>query len=173
MRHKLSLSIALGLLLTSGGFAQGPASAVEKLDQLRLELIDVQAQEEFLRTRAEQLEEAMKPQNIERSLAGVGSTKPEELREFRRQQLERERQLILTQLEAAVAKRARLQSEITQLEVRAYHESAQPSPVSPLSQALIAGSPAAARALFIGLISGAFAMVGGAIFLIRRMRRNR
>lgn len=90
MRYKVGLIVLSILVLANHSLAQQSTTADEKLANLRLELIDVQGQEAFLRTRVQQLEEDIKPENIARSLAGYGSTKPEELREFRRRQLELE-----------------------------------------------------------------------------------
>ena len=170
MRYALTLTVFSILLLPAFALAQ-PSTSVEKLEKLRFELIDVQAQEERLRARLQQLEEDIKPENIARSLAGVGSTKPEELREFRRRQLENEKTKISQQLESVVAKRARLEAEIRSLEVKAYQESAQPTPSS-LSQSLVATLSNPTRSLFIGFAGGAFAVAGGALFFIRRLRRR-
>src|ERR1044072_8577118 len=104
--------------------AQQATSAAETADQLRLQLIHVQAKEEGLRTRAQQLDEALKPENIERSLAGVGSTKPEELRETRRKQLQIERDGVEWQLKVLETSRPRLESAIRDADARAYQESA-------------------------------------------------
>jgi hypothetical protein len=167
MRYAFTLIVFSILLLP--GFVLGQSlTAVEKLEKLRLELIDVQAQEERLRARLQQIEEDIKPENIARSLAGVGSTKPEELREFRRRQLENERTKISQQLESVVAKRARIEAEMRSLEVKAYHESAQPTPSS-FSQSLVASLSNPSRPLFIGFAGGVFALTGGAIFFIRRL----
>src|SRR6185436_11833976 len=96
----MKLQFALVLILLSVGFvnAQQAPSAAETVDQIKLHLLDLQAKEEELKGRALQLEEALKPENIERSLAGVGSTRPEELREARRRQLTIERDSVLAQL---------------------------------------------------------------------------
>ena len=90
MKYKLTLILLSVLVFTNHSLAQQATTADEKLEKLRLELIDVQGKEAFLRTRSQQLEEDIKPENIARSLAGYGSTKPEELREFRRRQLVRD-----------------------------------------------------------------------------------
>ena len=83
---------------------------------------------------------------------GIGSTKPEELREFRRRQLELERKSVLKQLEAVSAKRLQLEAEIALVETQAYHESAQPKPSS------LSGAHSAltntTRPLLIGLAGG-------------------
>ena len=167
MRYKLSLIVLSILFLTNQGLAQR-STAVEKLEKLRLELIDVQGNEEFLRTRAQQLDEDLKPENIARSLAGIGSTKPEELRESRRRQLELEKKSVLAKLDGVVAKRVKLEAEIAQTEIQAYHESAQPKP--DISQSLMGRLPNMSRPLLVGVTGGIFAVMGGAIFLVRRFR---
>jgi hypothetical protein len=168
MRYQLSLIVLSILLLTTQAAAQ-PATAVEKLEKLRLELIEVQGNEDALRARAQQLEEDVKPDNIARSLAGIGSTKPEELREFRRRQLELEKKSVLLQLDAVSAKRVQLEGAIAALEAQAYQESAQPK-TSSISQSLIARLPQTTRPLLIVVAGGLFAAMGGAILLIRRLR---
>jgi len=79
------------ILLLSGLFAttaMAQASAQEIAANLRLQLSEIEVRQAELQARDEQLEEDLKPENIERSLAGVGSTHPERLREERRRQLE-------------------------------------------------------------------------------------
>jgi hypothetical protein len=167
----MNYAIVLSILFLSTSAVAQTSTAVEKLEKLRLELIDVQGQEERLRARLDQIEEDIKPENIARALAGVGSTKPEELREFRRRQLEIEKTKVSQQLESVVAKRAQLETQIKSLEVQTYHESAKPTPSS-LSQSLAATLTNPTRQLFIGLAGGAFVVMGGAIFFIRRIRRK-
>lgn len=167
MRYAFTL-IVFSILLFPGFALAQPSTSVEKLEKLRFELIDVQAQEERLRARLQQIDEDLKPENIARALAGVGSTKPEDLREFRRRQLENEKNKISQQLDTIVAKRAQLEAEIRSLEVKAYHESAQPTPSS-FSQSLVTTLSNPARPLIIGFAGGAFALMGGAVFFIRRL----
>ena len=73
-------------------------SAAQSLVELRARLAEVENKEKELNARARQLDEDLKPENIERSLAGIGSTKPEELREHRRRQLTIERDGVRAQL---------------------------------------------------------------------------
>src|SRR5215510_14412191 len=96
----MKLQVALILILLSFVFAhaQEAPSAAETVDQIKLRLLDLQAKEEELKYRSVELEEALKPENIERSLAGVGSTRPEELRAARRKQLSIERDSVQSQL---------------------------------------------------------------------------
>jgi chromosome segregation ATPase len=79
---------------------------------LRAELRDVQAKEADLEARAEDIDYALKPENIERSTAGYGTTHPEELREQRRKQLENERLRVRKQLDGLVSSHTRLDQAI-------------------------------------------------------------
>ncbi|HET6669334.1 MAG TPA: hypothetical protein VFH15_03790 [Pyrinomonadaceae bacterium] len=169
MKYKLSLIVLSVLVLTSNVLAQQSTPAEERLERLRLELISVQGKEANLRTRVQLLDEDIKPENIARSLAGFGSTKPEELREFRRRQLELEKKGVLQQLETISAKRLQLEAEIALAETQAYHESAQPKRSS-VFQAFVARSSNTSRPLLIDLVAGVFAVMGGGIFVIRRFR---
>lgn len=125
MRQKVGL-ITFLLLLTFGAAvqAQQTASAAEKADKLRAQLLDIQTKEDELKARAEYLDEALKPENIEHSLAGIGSTKPEELRETKRRQLQKQRDGITSQLTTLEAARLRLESAILDADARAYQQSA-------------------------------------------------
>lgn len=76
------------------------------------ELRDVEAQQSDLQARAEEIEYALKPENIERSVAGYGTMRPEELREQRRRQLESEKLRVQKQLEQLAANHTRLERAI-------------------------------------------------------------
>src|SRR6185295_7937420 len=100
MRLKSGLVMLFLLMFSASAYAQdAPASAAETADNLKMQLLDVQGHENELRVRLAQLDEDIKPENIERSLAGVGSTRPEELREARRRQLSIERDGVRAQLQ--------------------------------------------------------------------------
>ena len=122
-----SILLLLTLMLAAHVCAQETPTAAESVEKLRAQLLEVQAKEASLRVRAEQLEESLKPENIERSLAGVGSTKPEELRESRRRQLTIERDGVQAQLRLLETSRQRLEAAIANAEIRAYQESARPA----------------------------------------------
>ena len=79
---------------------------------LRAELRDVQAKEADLQAKAEQVDFDLKPENIERSTSGYGTTHPEELREQRRRQLESEKQRIQKQLDQLAISHSRLDEAI-------------------------------------------------------------
>lgn len=122
MKVKSCLALSLVLMFAASVYSQ--ESAAESLEKLRAQLAEVQTKEEALRARAEQLDESLKPENIERSLAGVGSTKPEELREARRRQLTVEKDGVSNQLKLLETSRQRLETAIANAEARAYQESA-------------------------------------------------
>ncbi len=102
-------------------------SAQERATSLRLQLNEVDAKQTELQTRLQELEESLKPENIEHSLAGVGSTHPEELREQRRRELEIERNGVKAQLSLLGTSHARLETAIARAEAEAYRQSATPA----------------------------------------------
>jgi hypothetical protein len=111
MRSRAILgAIGLGLGLAASAAAQQSSYPQNPPPDIASRVSEIQAQEDELRTRAKELDEEMRPENIERSLAGVGSTRPEELRENRRRQLETEKNRILAQIAALEDRRVRLQT---------------------------------------------------------------
>ncbi len=120
------LFIAVLLFTPLSGIAQTAAQKVaqERAASLRQQLADVEAQQTTLQTRLQQLEEESKPENIEKSLAGVGSTKPEELREQRRRQLETEKNNVQLQLTKLATSKSRLETGVAQADADVYHTSA-------------------------------------------------
>src|SRR5215212_3023689 len=99
MKLKSGLVMLFLLMFSASAYAQETTeSAAESAEKLKAHLLDVQGQEEGLRARLAELDESLKPENIERSLAGIGSTRPEELRESRRRQLTIDRDGVLAQL---------------------------------------------------------------------------
>ena len=97
-------------------------TAQERAANLRSQMADAQLRQSELQTRLDQLEVDLKPENIEHSLAGVGSVHPEELREQRRRQLEREKSYVVAQLNELAASRARLETAIAQADAEAYRQ---------------------------------------------------
>jgi chromosome segregation ATPase len=91
--------------------------AEQRASSLRTELRDVQSKESDLQARAEELDYALKPENIERSVAGYGTTHPEELREQRRRQLESEKERVRKQLAQLASSRAQLEQAIAGADV--------------------------------------------------------
>ena len=163
MKLKSGSVLLLLLVFSVGVYAQ---DAAETVDKLRAQLLDVQAQEEGLRVRAQELDEAIKPENIERSLAGVGSTRPEELRESRRRQLAIQRDGVQAQLRTLETSRQRLESAIANAEALAYQQSARPA-------GNVMASSKAKRYQWVMLGGGSLALLalgGGALFYRRKTR---
>jgi hypothetical protein len=151
------------------GYAQERISAAESVERLKAQLLDLQITENDLRSRLENLNEEIKPENIERSLAGVGSTRPEELREARRRQLEIERNGVLAQLNTLETSRARLQTAFANAEVLAYQESA-----LPMTQQALRGSGRRYQWFIFGGGGGLTLLaLGGSALLYRRKKRLR
>jgi len=125
---KSAMIIFLMILATScfssTAYSQTKQSAVETVQDLKLQLIELDARQETTKLQVQQLEDALKPENIERSLAGVGSTRPEELREQRRRQLLIEKKAADAELEQLTLKRTQLETALSAAEVQAYQESA-------------------------------------------------
>lgn len=114
---------------------QAQNSAAEKAANLRAQLADVEAKQAALQTRLKDLDEQMKPENIEHSLAGYGSTRPEDVREQRRKQLEIERNGVQTQLNLLATSHTRLETSIAQADADAYRQSAAPTPAATITPA--------------------------------------
>jgi hypothetical protein len=121
-----SLLLTLAVLLcVSDGRAQDAASAAQTADALRMQMLEVEAKQAELKASVQQLDDDLKPENIERYFAGVGSTRPEELREQRRRQLTIQKDGVNAQLAILETSHSRLQTAITEAESRAYQDSAQ------------------------------------------------
>lgn len=166
MKLKSGLVLLLVLVFSAVAYAQETASAAESAEKLRAQLLEVQGKEEALRARVQQLDESLKPENIERSLAGIGSTRPEELRESRRRQLTIERDGVLAQLKTLETSRQRLEAALANAEMLAYQQSAQ------RTQMMSATFPLRYQWLMLGGASlAALAFGGGALFYRRKLRK--
>jgi hypothetical protein len=167
----LLLLSSLILIQAPDILAQNSPSAAQTAENLRAQLLDVQTEEANLQARVQQLDWDLKPENIERHFAGTGSTRPEELREQRRRQLQNERDRVVARLEQVAASRARLESAIVAADAQAYNQSAQNPPATWLNRTLGGHSVTHIRLfaglLFLVLISGALALVA----VIHRRRR--
>jgi len=116
-----------GILLLSGVLATtvvAQSSAQDIAANLRLQLSEVEVRQAEMQARDEQLQEHLKPENIEQSLAGVGSTHPENLREQRRRQLESARARVRIQLDELDSSHKRLEAAIAEADAVAYWQSA-------------------------------------------------
>ena len=151
---------------------QDQPTAAEQVDNIKLKLIELSGTEESLKLQVQQLDEALKPENIERSLAGVGSTRPEDLREQRRRQLTIEKTAVVSQLGILATQRSRLESALATAEANAYQESAKGFPEV---QNQLVGSPGSVRWLVTMSLLGMLiiALVGAALFKFRFATRIR
>ena len=170
MTTRLALLLFILLLPAGSVFAQ-EMSAAQNAENLKSQLADLQNQETDLRNRLDQLEVDLKPENIERYFSGTGSTRPEELREQRRRQLQTEKDRINNQLNDLGSRRVRLESAIADAEAKAYQQSA-------LGQAALQREPnepshffTAAR-LAIGISLVVVLLAGVILLLIMKRRQN-
>lgn len=134
MRYLIVLVVFVALLvsepvLISRTSVQAQTNAQEKAANLRGQLLEVETRQAELQTRLQALDEQLKPENIASTLAGVGSTRPEDLREQRQRQLEFERNGLQKQLELLNTSHSRLETAIAQADAEAYRQSA--APVAP------------------------------------------
>ena len=124
-------------------FLQTQSSAQEKAASLRAQLSEVETKQAGLQTRLQDLDEKLKPENIEKAFAGVGSTRPEDLREQRRRQLEIERNGVQKQLDLLATSHSRLETAIAKADADAYRQSAQPVIAVPVETATASDSTVA------------------------------
>jgi hypothetical protein len=125
----VSIIIAFGLALTVA--AQPRTDREVTASTLKQQLFELESKETRLRMRLEEIDEQLKPESIEREMAGIGSVHPEELREHRRKLLTIERNGLQTQLDLLEEERARIEAAIAAAGTAASLEYAPPSP-SPL-----------------------------------------
>ncbi|MDT5121742.1 MAG: hypothetical protein QOC96_1224 [Acidobacteriota bacterium] len=117
---RLALLIILVLSSLTAALAQNSTG----VENLRSQLNDLQAKETALQNQMKQLDEDLKPENIEKVFALNGSTHPEELREQRRKQLEAQKASVQSQLDQIATSRTRLDAAISSAEAATYRQSA-------------------------------------------------
>src|ERR1041385_9009947 len=167
MRLQSGLVMLFLLVFSASAYAQDtPASAAESAEKLKAQLLDVQSKENDLRVRLAELDEAVKRENIERSLAGIGSTRPEELRESRRRQLTIQRDGVVAQLQTLETSRVRLEAAVANAEALAYQQSARPT------QMMVASSPRRYQFMLGGGGLAVLALSGGVLFYRRKLTRR-
>ncbi|HZS04628.1 MAG TPA: hypothetical protein VFD58_07310 [Blastocatellia bacterium] len=103
-------------------------NSVQRVEKLRAQLRDIQAQESEAQARLRQIEIELEPENIQRAISHIGSFKPEELREQRRLQLESERTKVRLQLEQITENRMKLEAAIPEAIAAGQRASAVPPP---------------------------------------------
>ena len=95
--------------------------AEQRAEQLRSQLIDIQAKIADFEAKLEQIDWVLRPENIETSTAGYGSTRPEAARDARRKQLEGERGRLIAQLKLAQTSRTRLEVAVGNADAEVDH----------------------------------------------------
>lgn len=86
--------------------------AEQRTESLRTQLIDVESKLAELQPKLDEIDFMMKPENIERSAAGFGAVRPEEIRDTRRRQLESSKTAVQRQVKILETSRARLEAAI-------------------------------------------------------------
>jgi len=173
MKRALGLVLFVALVsgFTASANAQDSSKVSERSDNLRAQLLEAKADEAQLQARQSQLDEDLKPENIERALSGIGSTKPEELRESRRRQLTIERDGVSTQLKLATTRRERLESYLRAAEAQTYQQSA--SEGGPLLNQARVGKQSWSFGWVVGIAAAVGEIMGIVILVVLAMRRAR
>src|SRR5258705_6187799 len=160
----IAVSIVLVFAFAFIVTAQETNSADDKIANLKQQLMEIEWIKTDAQIRLEELDEQLKPENIEIAVAGIGSIHPEALREYRRKVLMIERDEIHAQLDLFEENRARIKAAIAAAEYVAYLKYALPSPTpspvtspsQPMTQLM---SPEEARPL-TGTVRGAIITKG-------------
>jgi chromosome segregation ATPase len=95
--------------------------AEQRAEQLRSQLIDAQSKIADFESKLEQIEWALRPENIEGSMAGYGSTRPEAARDARKRQLESEKARVTAQLKLMETSRVRLEVAVSNADAEVDH----------------------------------------------------
>ena len=124
MKLRMALIVAAFVSAYSvSSLAQEPSDARRNLEELRTELSNAQNKVADLQIWLEQLDFDLKPENIERYFAATGSTRPEELRESRRRQLQSQKDRAVIQLQEMTSSVSRLETEVSNAQAVAYQQS--------------------------------------------------
>ncbi len=86
--------------------------AEQRAENIRNQMIDTESKLADLQARLDQVEYSLKPENIDRSIAGYGTLHPEDARDSRRRQLENERARLQAQISLLENNRTRLQASM-------------------------------------------------------------
>ena len=88
--------------------------AEQRAEILRRQLIDLIEKETSYKSRLTQMDEDLRPENIERSMAGIGSTRAPEMRDTRGRVLQNEKRGIESVLAVTSQSRIRLEEDVRQ-----------------------------------------------------------
>ncbi|HYW74563.1 MAG TPA: hypothetical protein VE961_26295 [Pyrinomonadaceae bacterium] len=91
--------------------------AEERAEVLRRQLIEMVDKETALRSRMTQFDEDLRPENIDRSMAGVGGTRTAEMRDTRRRVLENDKRGADNLLSITVQGRMKLEEDVRQADL--------------------------------------------------------
>ena len=86
----------------------------ERAEVLRKQLIELIEKETAYRSRMTQFDEDLRPENIERSMVGIGGTRTAEMRDTRRRVLENDRRGVENLLSVTIQSRLRLEEDVRQ-----------------------------------------------------------
>lgn len=88
--------------------------AEERAEVLRKQLLELIEKETAYKSRLAQFDEDLRPENIERSMAGMGGTRTAELRDTRRRVLENDKKGVENLLNVTTQSRIRLEEDVRQ-----------------------------------------------------------
>jgi hypothetical protein len=173
MRNPIFLLLALVLFGYSvETVAQTSSNSFDRAQKLRDELSQLHDREAEIKIRLTELEYDLKPENIERHFAGVGSVHPEELREGRRKLLQMEKDKLTRQLSEIDQNQARLETQIQIEDSKAFQQSAMGS--SKLGLTLDQLSPYLTATIFrLAALAFALIVIALALFMTYQRRRSR
>jgi cell division protein FtsB len=117
--RQIFISLFLVLATVATAWAQDVSAVEQQIERLRAQLREVADREVELQRRARQLDEDLRPENVERSLLGIGTTDARAVRDRRREQLERQKTSVNGQLTELAASRAKLEATIAMAEAEA------------------------------------------------------
>jgi hypothetical protein len=90
--------------------------AEQRAESVRAQMLDTESKLADLQARMDEVDYSLKPENIDRSIAGYGSVHPEEARDARRRQLEKEKARLQAQINLLENSRTRLQASLSTAE---------------------------------------------------------
>ena len=90
--------------------------AEQRAESVRAQILDTESKLADLQARMDQVDYSLKPENIDRSIAGYGTVHPEEARDSRRRQLENEKVRLQAQITLLENSRTRLQASLSTAE---------------------------------------------------------
>lgn len=86
--------------------------AEQRSESLRSQQLEAETKLADLQSQLDQIDYALKPENIERVTSGYGTTRPEEARDTRRRQLESEKSRLQAQVRILETSRTRLETAV-------------------------------------------------------------